>query len=91
MHSETNDIDLVIGNVLRQTRLSAGYTLQALAERSGVTYQQIQKYETGANRLSVSRLVLLTNALGMTPAEFLLKVQGSGREDLSRGPALSEA
>lgn len=75
MEHDRNDIDLLIGTVLRQIRLSHGDTLQSLAERSGVTYQQIQKYETGANRLSVSRLFLLTNSLGVTAADFLQRVQ----------------
>ncbi len=75
MNTSTHDIDLLVGTVLRQIRLSQGFTLQSLAERSGVTYQQIQKYETGANRLSVSRLFLLTNSLGVTAAHFLQQVQ----------------
>ncbi|TVP69354.1 MAG: XRE family transcriptional regulator [Rhodobacteraceae bacterium] len=75
MEHERNDIDLLIGMVLRQIRLSHGDTLQSLAERTGITYQQIQKYETGANRLSVSRLFLLTRSLGVTAADFLQRVQ----------------
>jgi len=44
---------LQIGLKLRRVREAAGLTLTALAEKLDVTYQQIQKYETGRNRISV--------------------------------------
>ena len=51
------------GKVLRRRREAAGLSQEALAEQCGVSFQQIQKYENGANRISVSRLVLIARAL----------------------------
>jgi transcriptional regulator with XRE-family HTH domain len=69
------DVDVTMGRILRRTRLTSGLTLVSLAERCDVTYQQLQKYETGANRISVSRLFLLARALGVTPTEMIANVQ----------------
>ncbi len=42
-----------------------------LAESLGITFQQIQKYERGANRISASKLIEIARALGLPPAELL--------------------
>jgi len=65
-----NDIDLHVGKKLRKLRLDAGLTLQDLAEQIGVSHQQLQKYETGANRLSVGMLPGVAEALGVEIMEF---------------------
>lgn len=52
----TNDIDIHIGKRLRDLRIERGLTQTQLAEFSGVSYQQVQKYEKGTNRISASRL-----------------------------------
>lgn len=75
MCSKQNGIDITMGRILRHTRLASGLTLMSLADKCGVTYQQLQKYETGTNRISVSRLFLLSRALGVTPAEMIANVQ----------------
>ncbi len=56
-------IDLHVGNRVRQRRRLLGMTQQALAEAVGIRFQQIQKYESGANRVSASRLWELSKAL----------------------------
>ncbi len=56
-------IDLHVGNRVRQRRRLLGMTQQALAEAVSIRFQQIQKYESGANRISASRLWELSNAL----------------------------
>lgn len=56
-------IDLHVGNRVRQRRRLIGMTQQALAEAVNIRFQQIQKYESGANRISASRLWELANAL----------------------------
>lgn len=43
----------------------------ALAESLGITFQQIQKYERGANRISASKLIEIARSLGLPPAELL--------------------
>lgn len=44
--------------------------MKQLAEKIGITYQQVQKYETGANRIPVSRLALIAELLGSSPGDF---------------------
>lgn len=59
--------DLVLGQHLRACRVQRGLTQEDLARQIGVTFQQVQKYEAGRNRLSVHRLVLAAEALGRSP------------------------
>lgn len=65
-----NDIDLLVGKKVRKLRLEAGLTLQSLAQQIGVSHQQLQKYETGSNRLSVGMLPVIAEALGAGIMEF---------------------
>lgn len=64
-------IDIAVGRRVQRARMSAGLTQTALGQAIGVTFQQVQKYETGANRFSASRLVKAANALGTTAAALL--------------------
>ena len=57
-------IDVHVGRRLRALRKLAGLSLAALAARMGVTYQQLQKYETGANRLTAAGVYRACLALG---------------------------
>ncbi|MEM9705859.1 MAG: helix-turn-helix domain-containing protein [Pseudomonadota bacterium] len=63
-------IDLFVGKRLRQRRRLLGLTQQKLADSVGIRFQQIQKYESGANRISASRLWSLANALDVPVAHF---------------------
>ncbi len=58
-----NEIDLHLGKRLRRRRRLLGLTQQQLAGAVGVRFQQIQKYECGANRISAARLWQLSEAL----------------------------
>ena len=58
-----NDIDLHLGRRLRRRRRLLGLTQQQLATSVGIRFQQIQKYECGANRISAARLWQLSLAL----------------------------
>jgi transcriptional regulator with XRE-family HTH domain len=71
-----HDIDAVVGARVKAARLSKGVSQAALAQRVGLTFQQIQKYERGDNRISASKLVQIAGALSVLPMEFL-----SGLED----------
>ncbi len=51
-----HDVDIHVGKRIRHRRWLVGMTQQQLAESVGIKFQQIQKYETGANRVSASRL-----------------------------------
>ena len=63
------DIDLHLGKRLRRRRRLLGLTQQQLANSVGIRFQQIQKYECGANRISAARLWQLSEALE-TPVSY---------------------
>ncbi len=58
-----NSIDKHVGIQLRQRRALMGLSQERLAEQVGITFQQIQKYENGANRVSASRLYEFSKVL----------------------------
>ncbi|MEZ5922738.1 MAG: helix-turn-helix transcriptional regulator, partial [Parvularculaceae bacterium] len=63
-------IDLHVGRRVRQRRRLLGVTQQKLAEAVRIRFQQIQKYESGANRISASRLWALSKALNVPITYF---------------------
>lgn len=65
-----NPIDLYVGKRLRQRRRLLGLTQQQLAGEVKIRFQQIQKYESGANRISASRLWSLARALDVPVSYF---------------------
>lgn len=69
--------DAAIGAGLRRLRLEAGLTLAQLAEAMGITYQQVAKYEHGHNRMSLSRLFDLAEAVGRPAAECLGTIEAA--------------
>jgi transcriptional regulator with XRE-family HTH domain len=58
-------VDLLVGQNIRIGRLQKGLSQTELGKRIGVTFQQVQKYEKGANRVGASRLQQIANALGV--------------------------
>lgn len=72
----TSDIDLHVGKRLRRRRRLLGLTQQTLAEEVGIRFQQIQKYECGANRVSAARLFELSEALSV-PIQYFYEGLGS--------------
>lgn len=83
--------DLYIARRLRMARKLARLSQEQLAERLGVTFQQIQKYETGVNRLSATRLYEIALIFGQPVAFFLPPQPGdqpragaAARSDLDR-------
>ncbi|MFY0312870.1 helix-turn-helix domain-containing protein [Leisingera sp. D0M16] len=63
-------VDVHVGKRIRHRRWLVGKTQQDLASEVGVKFQQIQKYETGANRVSASRLWEIAEALEMDVTHF---------------------
>jgi len=59
-------VDVHVGKRIRHRRWMNGTTQQQLAEKVGIKFQQIQKYETGMNRVSASRLWDIASALGVS-------------------------
>jgi transcriptional regulator with XRE-family HTH domain len=58
-------VDVLVGQNIRICRLQRGLSQSELADRVGLTFQQIQKYEKAANRLGASRLIQVAEALGV--------------------------
>ena len=69
-------VDRHVGQRIRQRRWALGVTQGQLAEQVGIKFQQIQKYETGANRVSASRLWDIARALGVTVSYFFEGMDG---------------
>lgn len=74
-------VDVHVGRRIRHRRWVVGMTQQNLAERVGIKFQQIQKYETGANRVSASRLWDIADALGVDISFFF---EGLGEPEEQR-------
>jgi len=65
-----NPIDIHVGRRVRQRRKAMGVTQERLANDLGLTFQQVQKYERGANRVSASKLYEIAVALETTTTYF---------------------
>jgi transcriptional regulator with XRE-family HTH domain len=76
-------VDVHVGKRIRHRRWMVGMTQQQLADQVGIKFQQIQKYETGMNRVSASRLWDIADALGVSISFFF--------EGLSEGAATADA
>lgn len=76
-----NPVDLFVGKRLRQRRRLLGLTQQQLASEVNIRFQQIQKYESGANRISASRLWAIARALDVPVAYFFDGLNGERDED----------
>lgn len=63
-------VDVHVGKRIRHRRWLVGMTQQQLAEKVGIKFQQIQKYETGMNRVSASRLWDIATALSISVSFF---------------------
>lgn len=64
-------VDRHVGSRVRLRRVSAGMSQERLGEALGVTFQQVQKYEKGTNRISVSRMQQIAQVLGCAVSYFL--------------------
>ena len=63
-------VDVTVGNRVREMRIRMGLSQQVLGEKVGVSFQQIQKYERGANRMGSSRLVQIADVLKVPVSSF---------------------
>ena len=77
-----NPVDLHIGQRVRHRRWLLGMTQQQLAQSVGIRFQQIQKYESGANRVSASRLWDLSQALDI-PVSFFFEGLANGNSEMT--------
>jgi transcriptional regulator with XRE-family HTH domain len=81
---EPQPIDRHVGARIRHKRMMLGISQEALGDALGVTFQQVQKYEKGKNRISASKLVQIAQALQVPPAFFF---EGLPDADKPRPPA----
>mgnify|MGYP002737597135 CR=1 FL=1 len=77
-------VDAHVGKRIRHRRWMVGMTQQQLADKVGIKFQQIQKYETGMNRVSASRLWDVADALGVA-ISFFFEGLGDGQVAASYG------
>jgi len=70
MNKVPNPIDRHVGSRVRMRRMLIGMTQEKLGEALKITFQQVQKYEKGTNRISASRLQQIANVLGVTISFF---------------------
>ncbi|MCB1537478.1 MAG: helix-turn-helix transcriptional regulator [Rhodospirillales bacterium] len=81
--------DKVFGSRLRQRRTFLGYSQQTLGEAVGMTFQQIQKYEHGTNKISAARLVDFSRVLNV-PISYFYAGLGDIGEKTPRALAVSD-
>ena len=85
-------IDIGVGSRVRGRRILMGMSQERLGDELGVTFQQVQKYEKGANRISASRLHDISQILDVSPGYFFEEITGiklSSQSQPSR-PAASD-
>src|SRR5205823_15127670 len=73
-------VDVHVGARIRTRRLLIGMNQEALAQKLGLTFQQVQKYEGGANRVSASRLSEIAEILGVSISHFFSDLEPDGAE-----------
>jgi transcriptional regulator with XRE-family HTH domain len=67
---KSGPLDAMVGAKIRMFRINRGMSQTTLAEQIGVSFQQVQKYEKGANRVGASRLSQIASVLGITVGEL---------------------
>lgn len=83
----THPVDVHVGKRIRHRRWLVGMTQQQLAESVGIKFQQIQKYETGANRVSASRLWDIADALDVPVSFFFEGIDDEEAKPAAKVPA----
>ena len=73
-------VDTHVGQKIRARRIFLGMSQTEVADAVGITFQQIQKYEKGANRVGASRLLQISDALGVSPVYFFDGVPTVGKK-----------
>jgi transcriptional regulator with XRE-family HTH domain len=73
-------VDAHVGKRIRHRRWMVGITQQQLAEKVGIKFQQVQKYETGMNRVSASRLWDIAETLGVSISFFFEGLVGEQQQ-----------
>ena len=85
-----NPIDVHVGSRVRLRRMLLGISQEKLGERLGLTFQQVQKYEKGVNRIGASRLFDLSTVLAV-PISFFYEAAPAGEARVQPIPGFAEA
>ena len=85
-----NSIDVYVGSQLRARRVALGMSQEKLGHAVGVTFQQVQKYEKGTNRISASRVQQLSNILQVAVGYFFENVPGHRKPKSASADYVSE-
>ncbi len=83
-------VDVHVGKRVRHRRWMVGMTQQQLGEAVGIKFQQIQKYETGMNRVSASRLWDIAHAMDVSISFFFEGLEGENAETAKPDAALGD-
>lgn len=83
MKKSPNPIDQHVGQRVRVRRVLCGMSQTALANELGLTFQQLQKYESGANRISASRLWAISKILDVPVSWFFEGIDGEPADEIS--------
>jgi transcriptional regulator with XRE-family HTH domain len=76
MNDQPHPIDQHVGNRVRLRRMMTGLSQDKLAQSLGLTFQQVQKYERGANRISASKLFEISQILNVPITYFFQDMDG---------------
>jgi transcriptional regulator with XRE-family HTH domain len=88
---QTNPIDVQVGNRVRIRRMLIGMSQEKLGDLLGLTFQQVQKYEKGVNRIGAGRLYEVARILNVPVDFFYEGVASSGPDpDPEAGPPVME-
>ena len=80
-----NPVDVHVGGRVRMRRILIGLSQEKLGEQLGLTFQQVQKYEKGSNRISASRLWQMARILGVPVAFFFDDIPDTPNESSQPG------
>lgn len=80
-----NPVDVHVGSRVRLRRVMLGMSQEKLGESLGVTFQQVQKYEKGANRIGASRLYRIAQVLGVPVSYFYDDLPGAAPDKSAAG------
>jgi len=83
-------VDVHVGKRIRHRRWMVGMTQQQLGEAVGIKFQQIQKYETGMNRVSASRLWDIAHAMDVPVSFFFEGLEGEGEQAATKATAAGD-
>ena len=83
-----NPIDVHVGGRIRARRRHLGLSQERLADALGLTFQQVQKYERGANRVSASKLFEVSKTLGVRVGDFFEGMSAEPVNGVSEGAPL---